>query len=57
MIWSQALSSAFQKGGSNTGDLIPGSAGHTLLSSLSTNLFDVYNQAFKRYSDYVIIRT
>ena len=25
----------------NTGDLIPGSAGHTLLSSLSNNLFDV----------------
>ena len=24
-----------------TGDLIPGSAGHTLLSSLSNNLFDV----------------
>ena len=23
-----------------TGDLIPGSAGHTLLSSLSNNLFD-----------------
>ena len=25
----------------NTGDLIPGSAGHTLLSSLSNNFFDV----------------
>ena len=25
----------------DTGDLIPGSAGHTLLSSLSSNLFDV----------------
>ena len=24
-----------------TGELIPGSAGHTLLSSLSSNLFDV----------------
>ena len=24
-----------------TGDLIPGSAGHTLLSSLSNNFFDV----------------
>ena len=24
-----------------TGDLIPGSSGHTLLSSLSSNLFDV----------------
>ena len=25
----------------DTGDLIPGSSGHTLLSSLSSNLFDV----------------